>query len=163
MNPCAKSTTGPLRPCSTALPTLLIRTCLAACGGGNGAAERDRAQGAAEPISTLLADDGTSLPPAPDTIPSDAASHTQLGRYASSLQAEQLERALGEGVLRVNVECCGIEAVDQAIGIAHGMQAASDLPDSAPVLVRAADLRLGAAAANRMSAAGHANVWLVTR
>jgi hypothetical protein len=49
------------------------------------------------------------------------------------------------------------------VGIAYGVQAAEDLPDSAPVLVRAANLRLGAVAANRLADAGYGSVWLVTR
>jgi hypothetical protein len=81
---------------------------------------------------------------------------------AGSRQAEQLERALGEGVIRVNVECCGVDGVEQALGIAYGMQAAGNLPNSAPVLVRSDDLRLGAVAVKRLSEAGYANVRLVS-
>lgn len=149
---------------------------ISACGGAGTATDAERsnrdtpaALHGAEPfttrstISTLLADDGSVMPSAPQTVPADAAARTRAGRYASSMQAEQLERALGDGVIRVDVECCGLEGLDQAIGIAHGVQAARDLPDSTPVLVRAADLRLGAVAANRLSDAGYVNVWLVTR
>ena len=146
-----------------ALLTGLVSACIVACGGGDEAAESERADAGAETFSTLLADDGTSMPSMPDTVPADAAARTQTGRYASSQQAEQLERALGDDVIRVNVECCGVAGVDQAIGIAYGVQAAADLPSSAPVLVRSADLRLGALAANRLTDAGHGNVWLVTR
>ncbi len=151
------------RPLKHALLTGLVGICIVACGGGDNAAESERGNTGAESFSTLLADDGISMPSMPDTVPADAAARTQSGRYASSRQAEQLERALGDGVIRVNVECCGVEGVDQAIAIAYGVQAAADLPSSAPILVRAADLRLGALATNRLTDAGYGNVWLVTR
>jgi len=145
--------------------------CISACGGGGGDATDAEGPGsdapaevrAVESFSRLLADDGSIMPSAPTTVPADPAAHTRAGRYASSHQAAELERALGEGVIRVDVECCGPERVDEAVGIAYGVQAAADLPNSAPVLVRAADLRLGAVAANRLSDAGFSSVWLVTR
>lgn len=151
------------------LLTGLISGGLTACGGSS-TADNDGvsvagrlALSGVEPVSTLVADDGSIMPSDPDAVPKDGAAWTRAGRYATARQAEQLERALGDGVLRVDVECCGIGHADQAIGIAYGLQAAGNLPNSAPVLVRAADLRLGAAVANRMSDAGYGNVWLVTR
>jgi len=152
-----------------ALLTGLVAACMSACGGGT-AADSDGTGGDTKPVlsgadsfSTLLADDGSIMPSDPNTVPADQAARTRAGRYASSRQAEQLERALGDGVIRVNVECCGVEGLDRAIGIAYGVQAAGDLPASAPVLVRSADLRLGAVAANQLAEAGYGNVWLVTR
>jgi hypothetical protein len=142
--------------------------CITACGGGGDDADAEGPGSEAraevrESFSTLLADDGSIMPSAPATVPADPAAHTRAGLYASSRQAAELERALGEGVIRMNVECCGPERVDEAVGIVYGVQAAADLPYSAPVLVRAADLRLGAVAANRLSDAGYSSVWLVTR
>jgi len=141
--------------------------CLAACGGASAefGNEPDAHQSAAsvEPISTLLADDGSIMPTDPRTTPADSGARTRTGRYASPRQAEQLERALGEAVIQVNVECCGIEGADLALGIAYGVQAALDLPSGTPVLVRSADLRLGASVANHLSEAGYSHVWLVTR
>jgi hypothetical protein len=156
---------------STRQPLIaLIAACIAACGGGGDATDADDAGGtahgalqAAPFYTTLLSDDGSIMMTSPQTVPADAAARTRAGRYASTWQAEELERALGDRVVRVNVECCGAEAVEQAISIGYGMQAAADLPNSAPVLVRAADLRLGAVAANRLAEAGYGNVWLVTR
>ena len=152
-----------------ALLTGLIVACMSACGGGT-AGDSEGIGGDTKPVlsgsdsfSTLLADDGSVMPSAPDTVPADHAARTKAGRYASAQQAEQLERALGDGVIRVNVECCGLEGLDQAIGIAYGVQAAGDLPASAPVLVRSADLRIGAVAVDRLAEAGYGNVWLVTR
>jgi hypothetical protein len=167
MNPRTNLVTRAGRPGTHALLSGLLGVCLGAClgacGGGDNAADTEAADGGAGVVSTLLADDGGSMPSAPDTVPADPAARTKAARYASSQQAEQLEHALGEGVLRVTVECCGVDRVDQAIGIAQGMQAAGDLPNSTPVLVRAADLRLGAVAANRLADAGYGQVWLVTR
>jgi hypothetical protein len=144
--------------------------CISACGGGDDAANAEGSSSSAraevravESFSTLLADDGSLMPSATATVPADPAAHTRAGRYASSHQAAELERALGDGVIHVNVECCGPERVDEAVGIAYGVQVAADLPRSAPVLVRSADLRLGAVAANRLADAGYSSVWLVTR
>lgn len=156
--------------CTTglALAALSLSVLLSACGGEI-AAERDganevaRAAGADIGNAPLLSDDGSVMPSDPATVPADRAARTRAGHYASPLQAQTLEAAFGEDVLRVNVECCGAGGIDQAIAIAHGLQAARDLPNSAPVLVRAADLRLGAIAADRLATLGHSRVWLVTR
>jgi hypothetical protein len=155
---------------SRALLIGFASACISACSGGGdapgaeGSGIEARAEvGVMESFSTLLADDGSIMPSAPDTVPADAAARTRAGRYASSHQAAELERALGDGVIRVNVECCGPERVDEAVGIAYGVQAAADLAYSAPVLVHAADLRLGAVAVNRLSDAGYSSIWLVTR
>jgi hypothetical protein len=146
---------------------LLAGIAMAAC---NDSEDRDNetpparaAAPAAETATALLDDNGLPMPADPRAVPSDAAARTRAGRYASAAQAELLQRALADAVIRVDIECCGIQAAEQALGIAYGMQAAHDLPDSAPVLVRAADLRLGAAIANRLSDAGYSQVWLVTR
>lgn len=142
--------------------TLALAGALAACGGGN--QEVDTTSTDREPPTTALVDDdGQPMPSVASALPADPAARTRAGRYASARQAAEFERALGDGVLRVQVDCCGAVALEQAIGIAHGQQAAQDLPDSAPVLVRGADLRLAALAADRLAEAGHANVWLVTQ
>ncbi len=117
----------------------------------------------AEPLAPLVADDGSLMPASPRSVPQDRAARTRAGRYASPAQAEQMEQALGQDVLSVNIGCCGIEAADLAVAIAQGLQAAHDLPRTAPVLVRGADLRLAAAVANRLSDEGYTQVWLVTR
>jgi hypothetical protein len=135
---------------------------LAGCGGGGDEPPTDSERDGG-PIATLLADDGSAMPNHPRAVPADAAAWTRSGRYADARQAEQLEHALGEATLRVDVACCGEAAVEQAIGIALAWQAAQHLPDSTPVIVRATDLRSGANAADRMTAAGYGNVWLVTR
>lgn len=119
------------------------------------------AQAAAMPTPALIADDGSVMPSDPRARPADAAAWTRSSRYATARQAQQLIDALGDRVLQVQVECCGIEGVDQAVGIAWGLQA-SGLAEDTPVLVRGVDLRLAAAAANRLSSGGMTHVWLVT-
>jgi hypothetical protein len=149
----------PLTPTILAL-TLALAGGLAACGGNH---ETETASTEREPpTTTLLDDDGNPMPTVAAAVPADAGARTRQGRYATARQAAWLERSLGSAVLNVDVECCGAEGVEQAVGIAHGLQAAQDLPDRAPVLVRGADLRLAAVAADRMAAAGHTQVWLVT-
>ena len=144
---------------------LVLAGGLAACGGGGEsdantmAVSTDREP----PASTLLDDDGNAMPTDPAAVPADAGVRVQKGRYATANQAALLERALGHAVLVVDVGCCGAEAVEQFVGIAQGLQAVRNLPSSAPVLVRGADLQLAAAVVDRLTAAGHANVWLVTQ
>ena len=96
------------------------------------------------------------------TEPADPGARTRAGRYASAAQARQLADALGADAIEIEVGCCGAEAVEQAVGISWGLQAARDLPSQTPVLVRGNDLRLAAAAANRLADGGLTHVWLVT-
>ncbi len=147
---------------------LLAGIFMAACDGTEDHSSASPAARAAAPAAettttTLLDDNGLPMPADPRTVPGDAGARTRSGKYASAAQAEQLERALADAVIRVDIECCGLDGAEQALGIAYGMQAAHDLPNSAPVLVRSADLRLGAAIANRLSDIGYSQVWLVTR
>lgn len=149
-----------MRPHPALFP-LALAALIAACGGGEDSqvVSTDREP----PTATLLDDEGQAMAPASAAEPADAGARTRQGRYATAAQAADLERALGDRLLRVQVECCGADGLERSIGLAHGLQAAHDLPDSTPVLVQGADLRLAAVAANRMAEAGHANVWLVTR
>lgn len=118
--------------------------------------------GARSVIAPLLHDDGTAAAVDPAAQPTDAGARTRSGLYASVAQARQLADTLGAHVLQIEVGCCGAEAVEQAVGIVWGLQAAHDLPARTPVLVRGTDLRLAAAAANRLAEGGLTHVWLVT-
>lgn len=89
-----------------------------------------------------------------------AAAWTVAGRYATAAQARQLLAARADAML-VSVRCCGVEAADEAVGIASGMQA-SGVPDDTPVLVSGEDLLPAAAVANRLIIGGMTRVWLVT-
>lgn len=151
--------------CALAAGILMVAT---ACGGGDDApiaearASRAEVAATARVIAPLIHDDGSLAAGDPRAVPADAAAWTRSGRYATQAQAQQLAHALGDGALQVRVDCCGIDAVDQATGIVSGLQAAHDLPADTPVLVSGTDLRLAAAAANRLASGGLTHVWLVT-
>ncbi len=153
---------------ATAVAATAAAGLLGACGGGDGRVvgadptQRTGLIGAATVVAPLLADDGSVMPSDPRAEPADAAAWTEASHYATVRQARMLTGALGDGVFQVEVECCGIEAVDRAVGIMWGLQASYSLPGNTPVLVRGADLRLAAAAANRLASGGMTHVWLVT-
>jgi hypothetical protein len=140
---------------------------LAACGGGGGDPPEPAASGGAwlgsrEVVTALINDDGSASPSEAGAVPADRAARTLNGRYASARQAEQLEGALGDASIAVDAECCGLEGVERTVGLVHALQAARDLPNGVPVLVRSADARLAATVVNRLIDAGYRNVWLVT-
>ena len=150
----------PGRACA---PVLLMVLTLAACGGSTDDttnASGNRAQAAA--VRPLLADGGAVLTAEPNSVPLDYSAHTQQGLYAQREQALQLERQLRGNVVWVPVECCGSEGADLAVLIAYGMQAAHNLPASAPVFVSGADLRLAASVVNRLADGGMSRVFLLT-
>lgn len=110
----------------------------------------------------LLDDEGNASASEPNARPSDAAAQTATGQYATRAQAEMLLAARDNGVLNVEVECCTTRSIDHAVALAQRAQAAKGLPASTLVLVSGSDLRLAAAAANRLAAGGLTHVWLVT-
>jgi hypothetical protein len=116
-----------------------------------------------DPVPPLLDDHGAAMPSDPRIVPADPGARTRSGRYATPAQAQTLERTLGGRVVWLEVRCCGAEEVDTAVGLAHGLQAAQDLPDDAPLFVRGADARLVATVANRLGEAGYGRVWVVPR
>ena len=144
-----------------AAAAVLLCTLLAACGGGDGDDSELRAErqtpGSA---STLLDDDGLSMPSDPRAIPSDAAARTRAGRYATPSQSDDLQRALGHDLSVVEVGCCGSTSVDEAIARALAARPSASPP--AAVLVRGPDLRLAAVVADRLDALGFDRVWLVS-
>lgn len=150
-----------------ALTALVLLASLAACGGGEeptaARVSTLSAQHAEIVLAPMLGDDGSIMPSDPGAAPADYGARTRAGHYASPLQAEQLEHALGHGVLRVDVACCGHEAAELAVLIAFGLQAAHDLDKSAPVLVYGRDLRVAASIANWLNDEGYSRVWLVTQ
>lgn len=145
---------------TTALAAMLAALSLTACGGAADAPAVALEAHAAMLAAPLLDDDGRIVPASPLLVPGDAGARTRLGHYASGLQAAELDRALRGDVLHVVVDEGGAE---QAVGIARGLQAAQDLPDSAPVLVRGSNLREAAAVADRLADEGMTRVFLVTR
>ena len=153
-------------PAGVGLSALFLLLSLAACGGGGEGASLAGSAPASKSLAVtakpLLADDGAVLASDPDSVPLDHGARTRAGRYALREQALQLEHKLRGDVVWVPVECCGAEAADLAVWIAYGMQAAHDLPSSAPVFVSGADLRLAAGVANRLADDGMSRVFLLT-
>lgn len=158
-------------PLMSASWTLLLLAGLAACGGGDG--ETPLAVDESTPASAATLGPATVTPPLldnegsfaagdPRAEPADPGARTRTGRYASAAQARQLADALGPDAIEIEVGSCAADAVEHAVGITWGLQAARDLPPQTPVLVRGQDLRLAAAAANRLADGGLTHVWLVT-
>jgi hypothetical protein len=138
---------------------------LAACGGGDDSDE-SASQATVQTagiVSPLVENEGFPSVSDPRAWPEDPAARSDSGRYATAAQARMLSEALGEDILDIEVDCCGAQAVDNAVGLAWGLQAARDLPNDTPVLVRGADLRMAAAAANRLASGGLTHVWLVAQ
>lgn len=150
---------------SAAVPlmVLVLVLTLAACSDNSndtGAESVSRTQAAA--VRPLLANDGSVRVAERDSVPADYGARTRKGLYVQHEQALQLERQLRGDVVWVPVECCGTEGADLAVYIAYGMQAAQNLPASAPVFVSGADLRLAASVVNRLADGGMSRVFLVT-
>lgn len=149
---------------------LTLAALLSACGGTapDATAEEGRARPlAAAPsvIPPLLDDEGHLNPSPPSARPADAGAHTRQGRYATAAQAAQLEQALGDRVISVEVSPGpdAAAAVELATQMAFGQQAVHDLPADTPVLVRSTNLRLAATAVHQLEAAGYTRVVLVSR
>ena len=149
----------------TSTLTLVAAAGLSACGGSDttaatALAPQARATTAVE--APLLDNEGRPTATQPAALPADAGARTRSTGYATPTQAAALEKALGTDVLSTEVGCCGAEAVDRAVLMVYGSQAARGLPNSTPVLVRGAEARLAATVAQRLADAGFSRVWLVT-
>ncbi len=142
--------TKPVRPITT-LSALALALLLGACGAGG--------------VDDIRAESTPGAKAPAQVLPSDPGARTRAGRYATPAQAAQLEDRLGAKAIPVNVEPGpdAAAAVELATQIVFGLQAAHDLRNDAPVLVRSADLRLGATLANRLGEVGYTNVVLVVR
>jgi hypothetical protein len=150
---------------------LLAAGLVAACGGGSDddgratALEGTSTISSARTIAPLLDDEGGVMAGDPAAVPEDPAAWTRADRYATVAQAEQVERAMGATAISILVEP-SLEAVsplELAVMTAYGLQASHGLQLDAPVFVRGANLRLAAAAADRIADAGFTRVFLVTR
>jgi hypothetical protein len=162
------------RALSRTLALLLLAAGLvSACGGGSSIDDEGRAMPLAETsptasartIAPLLDDEGGVMAGDPAAVPEDPAARTRAARYATEAQAAQVEAAMGATAIALQVEPSqtAVSAPDLAVTTAYGLQAAHGLPPGAPVFVRGADLRLAAAAADRIADAGFTRVFLVTR
>jgi hypothetical protein len=150
---------------------LLAAGLVAACGGGSDddgramALDGTSAISSARTIAPLLDDEGGVMAGDPAAVPDDPGARTRAAHYATEAQAEQVERAMGATAISLQVEpsLAAVSALELAVMTAYGLQASHDLRPDAPVLVRGADLRLAAAAADRIADAGFTRVFLVTR
>jgi hypothetical protein len=155
------------------LPALTLLGALpAACGGTDmpsddasldGRASVAAAAQASWPVAALLSDDGSVMPSAPQAATADPGAHTRAGRYASPAQAEQLERTLAPGVVRVGVRGSGAEAVEEGAARVYRLLAAMPVPASAPVLIEGAHQLAAAALIDHLAANGVDNAWLATQ
>jgi hypothetical protein len=164
----------PLAILMLATAAVIALMALSACGVGAGdvaapeLASPPSAQDTAEtqtatPITPLqFDDDGNYVAVDPHPKPADTAASSPEARAADLAQAHQLAQALGVQAIEIDVECCTSEAIEKAVGLVWGLQAAQDLPPGTPILLRSADLRLAAAAASRLASGGLTNVWVVT-
>ena len=144
---------------------------LTACGDSALPAASDpRAQEAAASAfisiagsAPLLDDNGLAVPSIPDSVPADAAAQTRAGRYATAMQAAQLEHAFGDSLLRLELAGPAAGAVEQAMQRAARAQSEAPIDAATPVLVYAmGHLRAAAVVAERLSDDGHSRVWVVT-
>lgn len=143
---------------------------LAACGGGlddPGTAPQASAAGsrvqAQQVLAPLISDEGAPMPPVPAAVPADSGARTRAGHYATEAQARALEAQLGSAVVRTDTDTAtdDLTAVDLAVLMVYGQQDAHGLDRDTPILVRGRDLRLAAAAANRLGEHGYTRVFLV--
>ena len=114
---------------------------------------------AAEPSRSLPArvdDEGLAMPAVAMLVPTDPLAQTRDRRYASRVQADRLRSALGSRALTVELAYDDASAFDAVVG-------ARDRGELDAVLITAADPRVGAAFADRLSTAGVGAVWLVTQ
>jgi hypothetical protein len=115
---------------SAGLATALALTLLqAACGGGH-----------------------------PETDVADAAQRTAAAGSAAPVVATHEPAAARDEPLEVDMRCCGEAAVEEAVGLVWALQAAYDLPNGVPVVLRGQDLRLAMAAARRLADGGLTHV-----
>jgi hypothetical protein len=128
---------------------------LPGCGGGAPLAE---AAGAVPAPAS-----GAASPQAASAEPTDRGARTRQGLYLTAEQARALAQRLDDRLVIVEARCCGFEAAELDALIAFGVQAAANLGNEAPFVVRGSDQRQAAAVANRLAELGAKQVHLVTR
>ena len=153
---------------------------LVACGGSNDHEPLSRATSQQLITPTLLDDDGQPQRALADAEPADPSVRTLTGHYATANQADALQAALGSGAINAHVgrgynddardakdardarDARVAKVIATAVQDVRNKQAAGGLDRRAVVLLRADDLRLGAAVAERLEDEGYERVFLVT-
>ena len=131
---------------------------LTSCGGGGGDTVSASPTDAPPIVGTLLDDDGGVMPSDPRVVSTATVPIASAQRYATSVQARDLQRSLSDGVRWIEVACCGDAAVVQAISAAL----AQDAGKQHVIFVSGADASSGAMVVNRLLAAGLDRVWWVS-
>lgn len=150
---------------------------LVACGGSNDHEPLSRATPQQLITPTLLDDDGQPQRALADAEPADPSVRTLTGHYATANQADALQAALGSRAINAHVgrgynddardakdarDARVANVIATAVQDVRNKQAAGGLDRRAVVLLRADDLRLGAAVAERLEDEGYERVFLVT-
>jgi hypothetical protein len=147
--------------------TLLPAAALAACGAppGTDAPAEPSAQAVpafVDPASDVDVAAALVAPRSAKASPfGDRGALTRLGLYATPDQAARTLAARPGRALRVKVEPAEPDAVELAVRVVWGEQAAADVPSSAPVFVSGPDLRLAATVVDRLQDSGFSRVFLV--
>jgi hypothetical protein len=114
----------------------------------------DRAALIASPFGTVATGSG---PPDASVVP------TRAGLYARTAEAQDIDPLADGQVLWLRLDCCAPDAVQRALGVAHALMAAHDLPADAPIFVDGQHAGPDAAAqlADRLADAGYTRAFLL--
>jgi hypothetical protein len=115
----------------------------------------------AKELPLLIAGDGRINPSMSQALPIDPGARTRSAHYALEAQARQLESDRPGEITWLYLSPG--DAVEMAVGTAHGIRAAMNLRTDAPIVVSGSDLRQAAAVVNELEFEGATHVFLVTR
>jgi hypothetical protein len=96
-------------------------------------------------------------------VPSDPLERTQAALYATREQAQALDGDLEGATLWIEVDCCDEAAFADAVSRADRELDARHLGLDTPVFVSGAQPQWAAVVADRLTAEGYLQVFLVTR
>ena len=168
------------RPAAWALSAatlLALAALLVACGGSNDHEALSRANPQQQIAPTLLDDDGQPQLALAAAEPADPSARTLTGHYATAEQADALQAALGSHAISAHVgrgdnegakdsgdarDAGDANVIAAAVRDVRNKQTAIGFGCRTAVLLRADDLRLAAAVAERLQDEGYERVFLVT-
>jgi hypothetical protein len=96
-------------------------------------------------------------------VPAAGAPHAGVASTLSLAEAQATDEALDGDVVWASVACCGIDDIEQARAVVHGVMAAKNLPADAPVFIEAASVALAMALAERLGRDGLTQPVVVVR
>lgn len=139
------------------LVVVLTAALVAACGGDLTAVEDPLA-----PLATPMASNASSESAPQRAVRADPGARARAIRFVTHEQVEQLDDRVGGGWVPVMVErCCHEQAVELAVLLAWGVQAAAKLPADAPFFVYGDNPDLVRATAERLADGGAEKVWVI--